>query len=175
MAKLPKTKDCKVTLNSIPTKAIADKMKSLNLPAYPVRMRHEKGETFIYDFLRQRYLRLTPEEWVRQHFTHYLVEHKHYPAGLLGNEITIQVGGVSRRCDSVLYHQVGTTPRMIIEYKAPHIPITQAVFQQIYSYNSVLRADYLIVSNGIAHYCCRVDYQKMEVRYLTDIPDYTEL
>lgn len=150
-------------------------MQSLNLPAYEVKLSNRNGQPAIYDFLRHCYLRLTPEEWVRQHFTHYLVEHKGYPAALLANEVTINVGGVARRCDSVLYHRTGGVPRVIIEYKAPHIAITQHVFQQIYAYNSVLRADYLIVSNGIKHYCCHVNYHSMKVEYLQDIPNYTDL
>lgn len=150
-------------------------MTPLNLPQYPVKIREQEGHTDIYDFLRRRYIRLTPEEWVRQHFTHYLVEHKKYPAGLLANEVTINVGGIARRCDSVLYHRQGGNPRVIVEYKAPSINITQAVFQQIYSYNSVLRADYLIVSNGMAHYCCHIDYNHKTVSYLDHIPDYSEL
>ena len=112
---------------------------------------------------------------MRQHFTHFLVEQKGYPSALLANEVTINVGGVARRCDSVLYNRDGGLPRIIIEYKAPHINITQAVFQQIYSYNSVLKAEYLIVSNGLVHYCCHIDYKKMSVEYLHDIPHYTEL
>ena len=151
-------------------------MQTLNLPPFPLKMQKDKeGHIQIFDFLRRKYLRLTPEEWVRQHFTHYLVEQKGYPSTLLVNEVTIQVGGVSRRCDSVLYNPQGGTPRVIVEYKAPHIHITQAVFQQIYSYNSVLRADYLIVSNGLTHYCCYVNYQQMKVEYLKDIPPYEEL
>lgn len=150
-------------------------MQTLNLPTYDVKLMQKGEQTLIFDFLRRRYLRLTPEEWVRQHFTHFLVDHKGYPAALLANEVTINVGGVARRCDSVLYNKVGGMPRVIIEYKAPHIAITQAVFQQIYSYNSVLKADYLIVSNGVNHYCCYVDYKKMKVEYLRDIPLYTEL
>lgn len=150
-------------------------MQALNLPAFPVKTRQTNGHTDIFDFLRRRYIRLTPEEWVRQHFTHFMVGHKGYPAALLANEVTIQVGGVSRRCDSVLYDRHGGRPRIIMEYKAPSIPITQAVFQQIYSYNSVLRADYLIVSNGVEHYCCHIDYLTQNVNYLTDIPTYGEL
>lgn len=150
-------------------------MQTLNLPTCELKIRDQKGIAQIFDFLRRRYLRLTPEEWVRQHFTHYLVEHKNFPSALLANEVTINVGGVARRCDSVLYHRVGSRPRVIVEYKAPHIQITQAVFQQIYSYNSVLHADYLIVSNGLVHYCCHVDYEKMQVNYLRDIPSYEEL
>ena len=150
-------------------------MQQLNLPPFNIKVAEREGQTTIYDFLRHRYLRLTPEEWVRQHFTHYLVEHKGYPTALLANEVTIDVNGVARRCDSVLYKAAGGMPRMIIEYKAPHIHITQSVFQQIYSYNSVLRADYLIVSNGINHYCCHVDYDNMRVDFLKDIPNYIEL
>ena len=148
-------------------------MQQLNLPPFNIKVAEREGQTTIYDFLRHRYLRLTPEEWVRQHFTHFLVEHKGYPTALLANEVTIDVNGVARRCDSVLYKAAGGMPRMIIEYKALHI--TQSVFQQIYSYNSVLRADYLIVSNGINHYCCHVDYDNMRVDFLKDIPNYIEL
>lgn len=150
-------------------------MQQLNLPPFNIKVAEREGQTTIYDFLRHRYLRLTPEEWVRQHFTHFLVEHKGYPTALLANEVTIDVNGVARRCDSVLYKAAGGMPRMIIEYKAPHIHITQSVFQQIYSYNSALRADYLIVSNGINHYCCHVDYDNMRVDFLKDIPNYIEL
>ena len=150
-------------------------MQQLNLPPFNIKVAEREGQTTIYDFLRHRYLRLTPEEWVRQHFTHFLVEHKGYPTALLANEVTIDVNGVARRCDSVLYKAAGGMPRMIIEYKAPHIHITQSVFQQIYSYNSVPRADYLIVSNGINHYCCHVDYDNMRVDFLKDIPNYIEL
>lgn len=150
-------------------------MQSLNLPAYAVQTQTEGTHTVIYDFLRHRYIRLTPEEWIRQHFTHFLVESMGYPAALLANEVTIQVGGVARRCDSVLYHREGGRPRVIVEYKAPSVPITQTVFQQIYAYNSVLRADYLIVSNGLSHYCCVIDYDTHTVSYLKDIPRYEEL
>lgn len=151
-------------------------MQTLNLPSFSPKMRKdEEGNIQIFDFLRKRYIKLTPEEWVRQHFTHYLIEHKGYPPSLFANEVTINVGGVARRCDSVLYTPQGGTPRVIVEYKAPHIRITQAVFQQIYSYNSVLRADYLIVSNGLSHYCCYVDYKNMKVEYLRDIPSYKDL
>ena len=150
-------------------------MQQLNLPPFNIKVAEREGQTTIYDFLRHRYIRLTPEEWVRQHFTHFLVEHKGYPTALLANEVTIDVNGVARRCDSVLYKAARGMPRMIIEYKAPHIHITQSVFQQIYSYNSVLRADYLIVSNGINHYCCHVDYDNMRVDFLKDIPNYIEL
>ena len=150
-------------------------MISLNLPSFNIKTKEHGGRTQIFDFLRHRYVTLTPEEWVRQHFVHFLVEHKGYPAALLGNEVGLKVGGVSRRCDSVLYHREGGRPRVIMEYKAPSVAITQQVFTQIASYNSVLRADYLIVSNGLNHYCCHIDYAEGHVEYLREIPSYADL
>ena len=150
-------------------------MIPLNLPSFNIKTKVQGGRTLVFDFLRRRYVTLTPEEWVRQHFVHFLVEHKGYPAALLGNEVGLKVGGVSRRCDSVLYHRDGGRPRAIVEYKAPSVPITQQVFTQIASYNSVLRADYLFVTNGINHYCCHIDYEAGNVEYLREIPAYSEL
>lgn len=150
-------------------------MIPLNLPSFNIKTKVQGGRTLVFDFLRRRYVTLTPEEWVRQHFVHFLVEHKGYPAALLANEVGLKVGGVSRRCDSVLYHRDGGRPRAIVEYKAPSVPITQQVFTQIASYNSVLRTDYLFVTNGINHYCCHIDYEAGNVEYLREIPAYTEL
>ena len=150
-------------------------MASLNLPSYDTKIIQKNGKKMIFDFLRHRYITLTPEEWVRQHFTHFLVEAKGYPTALLANEVGLNVGGVTRRCDTVLYHRNGGRPRMIIEYKAPDINITQHVFNQISSYNSVFHADYLIVSNGITHYCCFMDYENNNVDFLQDIPLYKDL
>ena len=150
-------------------------MISLNLPTFQIKTTHRNGRTQIYDFLRRRYVTLTPEEWVRQHFTHFLVDHLGYPAALLGNEVTIYVGGVARRCDTVLYRREGGTPRLIVEYKAPDIPISERVFNQISAYNSVLRADYLIVSNGVEHYCCHLDYVHRTAEFLPGIPRHAEL
>ena len=128
----------------------------------------------IFDFLRRRYVSLTPEEWVRQHFVHYLVEHKGYPKGLLANELSLQVGEKRLRCDTVLY-DTALHPRMIIEYKAPDIAITQRVFNQITVYNFLLHVDYLVVSNGLQHYCLRMDYERQSCEFLSDIPAYGEL
>ena len=128
----------------------------------------------IFDFLRKKYVALTPEEWVRQHFTHYLVEHKGYPKGLLGNEIELQIGDKRLRCDSILYNKVAL-PQMIIEYKAPTVPLQQKVFDQISAYNLLLRVDYLIISNGMEHYCCMMDYEHQKYLFLQEIPDYEKL
>ena len=111
---------------------------------------------------------------MRQHFVHYLIEHKGYPASLLANEIQLKCGDKVLRADSVLYSRE-LRPRMIIEYKAPHIPITQKVFDQISVYNLLLHVDYLVVSNGLEHYICRMDYDDKKYLFLEEIPDYFDL
>lgn len=148
--------------------------QQLNLPAFEAKIREAGGKAEIFDFLRRKFVALTPEEWVRQHFTHYLVEQRGYPKGLLANEMELRVGEKRLRCDTVLYNKA-LQPRMIIEYKAPHIQIQQKTFDQIVVYNLLLHADYLVVSNGLQHYCCQIDYEHRSYRFLTDIPDYSSL
>ena len=148
--------------------------ETLNLPAYEVKMRGTQERPEIFDFLRRRFVALTPEEWVRQHFTHWLVEHKGYPKGLLGNEIELRCGEKRLRCDSILYNQE-MRPVMILEYKAPAVSLTQRVLDQISAYNILLRVDYLVVSNGVQHLCCRMDYERRSYEFLREIPDYKEL
>ena len=149
-------------------------MTRLNLPPFEIKLRGTKAQPQIFDILRKKYIALTPEEWVRQHFVHFLVEHKGYPAALMANEIQLKVGEKTLRADSVLYSR-DLKPRMIIEYKAPHIPITQKVFDKIYIYNMLLHVDYLVVSNGLQHYICKMDYNDKKYLFLEDIPDYEEL
>ena len=149
-------------------------MQALNLPPYDVKLRGTREKPEIFDFLRRRFVALTPEEWVRQHFTHFLVEHKGYPQALLGNEIELKIGQKRLRCDSLLYNKE-MSPRMIIEYKAPSVAVTQKVFNQISTYNLLLHVDYLIVSNGLQHYCCRMDYEHERYEFMQEIPDYQAL
>lgn len=146
----------------------------LNLPAFDVRIDYRNGRQMLFDFLRRKYVALTPEEWVRQHFVHYLVDHKGYPKGLLVNETELRIGDKRLRCDTVLYNKL-MQPKMIIEYKAPTIQIQQKTFNQIAAYNLLLHADYLVVSNGIDHYCCRMDYDRRSYTFLQQIPDYVTL
>ena len=150
------------------------KMFRLNLPQYEIKIGEKDGKRTIFDFLRRKYVALTPEEWVRQHFTHYLTTHKGYPKGLMGNEVELHVGEKRLRCDTVLYNKQGQ-PQMIIEYKAPTIQIQQKTFDQISVYNLLLHVDYLIVSNGLQHYCCKMDYDSQKYSFLKDIPDYQNL
>ncbi len=147
---------------------------SLNLPPYNIVLGGTQQQPEIFDFIRRRYVALTPEEWVRQHFVHFLVEHKKYPKALIGNEIELRIGEKKLRCDSILYSQQAK-PRMIIEYKAPHIKIKQQVFNQISIYNLLLHVDYLVVSNGLEHYCCQMDYATQTYHFLPDVPHYSEL
>ena len=149
-------------------------MFALNLPYANTKIVVRNENQMVFDFLRKRFVALTPEEWVRQQFTHFLVEHKGYPAMFIGNEITLSVGRLSRRCDSVVFNK-SAEPVMIIEYKAPTVKITQKVFEQICSYNIALHAPYLTVSNGLQSYCCRIDKEANTYEFLKDIPAYGEL
>ena len=149
-------------------------MLPLNLPSYPAKIQARNGKHVIFDCLRKKYVALTPEEWVRQHFVHLLTDVKGYPKGLLAHEIQLDLNGTKKRCDTVLFNK-DLSARMIVEYKAPTVEITQAVFDQITRYNMVLKVEYLIVSNGLRHYCCRIDYTTMKYTFLPDIPAYEDL
>jgi Type I restriction enzyme R protein N terminus (HSDR_N). len=149
-------------------------MKILNLPKFEYRTKTVDDKKYIFDSQRKKYISLTPEEWVRQHFVNYLINYKNYPAGLIGNEVSLNLNGMKKRSDTVVYNKEGK-PFVIIEYKAPNIKITQEVFNQIVRYNMVLKVKYLIVSNGINHYCCSIDYENNSYSFLKDIPLYNEL
>ena len=149
-------------------------MFALNLPQYPIKLTRRDGKVFVFDELRKKYVSLTPEEWVRQHFVHYLIRQKGYPPGLVANEISLSLNGTSKRCDTVVYDRQAR-PRVIIEYKAPQVAITEKVFTQISRYNIILKVDYLIVSNGMQHYCCRMDYATRSCMFISEIPDYDDL
>ena len=151
-----------------------NKMNRLNLPSYATKIMSRDGKPMIFDSLRRKYVSLTPEEWVRQHFIHYLTEHLGYPSSMLANEVELLIGSKRLRCDSVLYGH-GAEPRMIIEYKAPTVALTQKVFDQISTYNMLLHVDYLVVSNGLSHYCCKMDYENQKYLFLESIPKYENI
>lgn len=146
----------------------------LNLPSFSPRIKINAGKRLIFDVLRKKFVKLTPEEWVRQHFVNYLLIYKQYPGGRIGNEISLLYNGMKKRCDTVIYDNVAQ-PLMLIEYKAPDVKITQAVFDQISVYNLTMRVPFLIVSNGMSHYCCTVNYAENTYFFLQDIPDYRQL
>lgn len=151
-------------------------LPTLNLPPIAPRVvKGAKGRLTIFDEQRRRYVTLTAEEWVRQHFVQYLINVLGYPSVLIGNEVALEISGVKRRCDTVVYSPLDGHPMVIMEYKAPSVSITQEVFAQIQSYNTVLRADFLIVSNGMHHFCCHNDYTKMQVVFLSEIPRWEQI
>ena len=145
------------------------------MPEYEYKVKkRDDGAWAIWDRLRERWVALTPEEWVRQHFVEWLISDKQFPAALMGNEVSLTQNGISRRCDTVVADRTGE-PLVIVEYKAPNITVTQKTFDQIVRYNMVLHARYLIVSNGLTHYCCQIDYDADSYRFLEDIPSYDRL
>ena len=149
-------------------------MQSLNLPPCKPRLSVKNGKTFILDPLRRKEVTLTPEEWVRQHFVHFLITARSYPLERIANEVSITLNTTSKRCDTVVYDDY-LKPLAILEYKASDITISNDVFHQISRYNAALRVPYLMVSNGLTHYCCFIDYQTMEYNFLDDIPSYDDM
>lgn len=145
----------------------------MNQKEFPQIRIEDNGKRSIYDELRQRYVALTPEEEIRQNFIHFLITEKGYPKNLLANEVGIQLNGTSKRCDSVLYN-IDLSPKMIIEYKAPHVPISQKVFDQILRYNIVLHVEYLIVTNGKQTYICKTN-NNQKIKFLHSIPMFCGL
>mgnify|MGYP001049812492 FL=1 len=149
-------------------------MIELNLPFFEAKISEQDGKRTIWDPIRKTWTALTPEEKVRQAFVSYLINYKGVPLSHIANEQTIDLNGMKRRCDSVVYNRAGN-PAVIVEYKSPAVTITQKVFDQISRYNIVLRVDYLMVSNGLKHYCVRMNYDAGTYSFLTDIPDYSQL
>ena len=149
-------------------------MQALNLPQAELKIVRRNGRITVFDKLRRKFVALTPEEWVRQHFVHFLISQKGYPAGVIANEVGITLNGMSRRCDSVVYGS-HAEPLMIVEYKAPDVEISQSTFDQISRYNIQLHVEWLVVSNGMRHYCCHIDYEKEEYHFVSDIPPYDTL
>ncbi|MDE6371233.1 MAG: type I restriction enzyme HsdR N-terminal domain-containing protein [Duncaniella sp.] len=146
----------------------------LNLPAARLEMRPSAKGVEVYDVLRKKWILLTAEEWVRQHFVHYLTDTLGYPSSFMANEVGISLNGTSRRCDTVIYTP-GLRPVAIVEYKAADVAITRAVFDQIVRYNIVLRVPYLIISNGMVHHCFRVSSDGTAATALSAMPTYQQL
>jgi len=146
----------------------------LNLPAVDLRLRRLNGEVQVYDRVRDKYVALTPEEVVRQHFVSWLIDGLHYPASHISNEVSLKFNGMARRADTFIAGRKGE-PLMVVEYKAPDVKITQDVFDQIARYNSVFKARYIAVSNGLNHYCCVMDQAAGSYHFIPGIPDYNDL
>jgi hypothetical protein len=149
-------------------------MEALNLPTYSFKIKSVDGIDYIYDRFRKKFVKLTPEEWVRQNFANYLVEEKGYPASRFVIEKSLKLNKLSKRCD-ILYHNKKGDPEIMVECKAPSFNIGQKTFEQVSVYNIRFRVRYLIITNGIRHFCCRVNFDKGSVEFLNNIPVYTEV
>lgn len=149
-------------------------MIRLNLPTFEIKLSGTRQHPLVFDTLRHRFVALTPEEWVRQHFVHYLTGHLGYPPALLSNEVKLSVGQKELRADSVLYDRY-LRPLMIMEYKAPTVEITQNLFDQILAYATQLHTPWLVASNGITHFCYK--WSNIDEKYLqfNHIPNYEEI
>ena len=145
------------------------KMPQLNLPKVALKTKSVEGTIQVFDVIRKKYFVLTPEEWVRQHFIHYLNNEKNYPMGLMGVEKMVKYNALKTRADIVLYTTEGKA-KMIVECKAPNVKITQDTFNQIAKYNFKLKVPFLVVTNGMQHFCCRMDYKNNSISFLDDIP-----
>jgi hypothetical protein len=147
-------------------------MEKLNLPEITARIREGKhGKQEIFDEVRKKFVRLTPEEWVRQHFLHYMIHQLGFPASLIVVEAALKYNSMLKRFDILAYRADGQ-PCFVVECKSPDVEITQAVFDQVAMYNMTLTVDYLAVTNGISHYACQVDHKQRTYRFLQEIPTY---
>ena len=147
-------------------------MHKLNLPEYSFKTRSLNGKEQIFDAVRKKYVALTPEEWVRQNFIQYLVLEKKYPASRMALEYPLQYNTLSKRGDIVIFGKNGL-PEILIECKAPSVKTSQDTFDQAARYNFILKLKYLVITNGLEHFCCAIDHQKSTYIFLPDIPEHT--
>ena len=149
-------------------------MDALNFKSYPFRIKRADQKLWIFDVIRRKYVVLQPEEWVRQHVLHFLIEEKGYPKSLISVEKMLMVNSLTKRYDIVVFSRRGVV-LLAVECKAPNVPITQETFDQIGRYNLSLNSHYLMVTNGLSHYYCQMDYQQYQYIFLQDLPHYTDL
>lgn len=149
-------------------------MKQLNLPQYSFRISGKDGDEMILDTIRKKYVKLTPEEWVRQNFIQYLVNEGKYPPGLIGVEVMSKYNDLKKRVD-ILVHNRSGKPVLIVECKSPDVKIADEVFEQIATYNMGFKVPYLVVTNGIDHYACKIDHEQKKHEFLNVIPLYEDL
>ncbi|GEO04702.1 hypothetical protein AAE02nite_23660 [Adhaeribacter aerolatus] len=149
-------------------------MQQLNLPAYDYKIKHSAGSSLIFDFIRRKYVTLTPEEWVRQHFINFLVRHLQYPKSLLAIERGTTYNQLAKRTDLCVYGTSGH-PVMLVECKAAGVTISAATVKQASVYNQQIRARYVVLTNGLQHYCWEVNFQTKEYKPLEIIPPFSEL
>lgn len=146
-------------------------MEKLNLPQYPIKIKEEGGQQYIFDSIRKKYLVLLPEEWVRQNFIQYLIQDKDFAASLIAIEKGLKLNELQKRADIVIYDRQAQ-PIVLVECKAPKVKINQEVFEQIARYNMVFKVPYLVVTNGMEHYCAKVNFKENSFEFLEEVPEY---
>lgn len=144
-------------------------MQSLNFQPYQFRFKNSENKVAIFDEVRKKFIILTPEEWVRQHVVHYLMKEKNYPKSWVNVEKQIKINGLTKRYDVVVFNPDGSI-FLLVECKAPEIKINQNTFDQIARYNMVIKAQYLMVTNGLEHYFCHMDYKNEKYHFLQELP-----
>jgi len=149
-------------------------MEEINLPEYSFRYKDLGQRKYIFDSFRKKYVLLTPEENVRQHFAHFLADSMNYPAGRIGLEVSLKYGSIERRCDIVVYNN-NRKPSLIVECKSANIIINESVFDQVVRYHMVLQSPFIAVTNGQRHFCCRLNKDTGKWEFLNSFPSYKEI
>lgn len=144
----------------------------LNLPECPLRIKQKNGNIYVFDEIRKKFLVLTPEEWVRQHFVQFLIRNKKYPRSLVKLEGGLKLNALQKRTDILLFNNLGKKI-MLVECKAPTVKITQDTFDQAARYNFVHQVDCLVVTNGLDHFCALIDHEARSYRFLQELPEYS--
>ena len=147
-------------------------LQELNFPKFSFRFKNSENKVSIFDCIRKKFVILQPEEWVRQHCLLYLMEVKNYPISLINVEKELTINDLKKRYDIVIFNPNGSI-HLIVECKAPKININQTTFDQIARYNTALHATYLMVTNGLNHYYCQMDFENERYQFLKDIPEYS--
>jgi hypothetical protein len=147
-------------------------MQVLNFPSYDFRFKNSENKIYIFDVVRKKFVILQPEEWVRQHVVHFLITEKKYPLSLINVEKQVKVNSLVKRYDIIVFKSDGSI-QLLVECKAPEINILQSSFDQIAQYNMKLKSDYLMLTNGLHHFFCKMDFEKEKYSFLRDIPDFS--
>ena len=149
-------------------------MEKLNLPDFNITLKSEAGKNFVFDVLRRKYVLLTPEEWVRQHFVHLLITHYQYPKSLIKLESGLKYNKLKKRSDIIVFDRNGKI-FLVVECKSADVAISQKVFDQVTMYNDTLKGQYVVVTNGLKHYCCSINHQEKKFEFQKDLPPFKNL
>jgi len=149
-------------------------MQPLNLPTYLFNTKSENGRTYIFDSIRRKFIVLTPEEWVRQNFISYLNKEKQFPLSLIGVETELRFNKLRKRTDILLFNRTGNV-KAIVECKSPEVQLNKKTFEQVLRYNLVYKVPYIIITNGLNHFCCKLNYLANNYEFTKEIPDFKTL